>query len=77
MRSLRADVVALEVASGDAEQKVQVAEEAAAAARQQLQEAEEQVHTLALAYNAVMIQGCSMLLAACVTLEGHVGTAKT
>jgi hypothetical protein len=49
VRSLRADVVALEVAAGDAERRVQVAEEAAAATRQQLQEAEEQVHTLALA----------------------------
>lgn len=49
VRSLRANVVALEVASGEAERRLQVAEEAAAATRQQLQEAEEQVHTLALA----------------------------
>jgi DNA repair exonuclease SbcCD ATPase subunit len=41
VRSLRADIAALEVASGDAERKVQAAEEAATAARQGLQEAEE------------------------------------
>lgn len=43
VRSLRSDVVALEVAAGDAQRRLQAAEDGASAAAQRLQEAEEAV----------------------------------
>ena len=72
VRSLRADVVALEIASGDGKRKVHAAESAAAAAQQQLQEAEEQVHALDFAMQCCHDPGMQpvmdTIMTACVTL---------